>query len=66
MIGEFDQERLERRRVFLESRAKAHLAADTNRCWHLAAAATLSRDAAAVALILGDIAGARDLLRGRW
>jgi len=62
MIDEFNHERLQRRRAFLKSRAGAHLAADTNRRWHLASAATLSRDAAAVALLLDDTSDARDLL----
>jgi hypothetical protein len=63
MIDEFDGGRLERRRAFLESRATAHLRAEVDHRWHFAAAATLLRDAAAVALILDDIGGARDLLR---
>src|SRR5258707_701292 len=63
MIDEFDQGRLERRRAFLEIRAKAHLTDEADRSWHHAAAATLLRDAAAVAFIAGDIDGGRHLLR---
>jgi hypothetical protein len=63
MIDDFDQGRLERRRVFLESRANFHLTRETDRRWHVAAAATLLRDAAAVALISNDISGGRTLLR---
>jgi hypothetical protein len=63
MIDEFDQVRLKRRQAFLESRATSHLSIENDRQWHLSATATLLRDASAVALILGDIEGARGLLR---
>jgi hypothetical protein len=63
MIEEFDQDRLKRRRAFLEIRAKAHLTAEGDHRWHYAASATLLRDAAAVAFIVGDIVGGRSLLR---
>lgn len=64
MIEEFDRERLGRRRAFLESRAAAHVGDETGqRRWHLAAAATLLRDTAAVALFQDDFRGARRLLR---
>jgi hypothetical protein len=63
VIEEFDQDLLHRRRSFLETRAKAHLTIETDRQWHHAAAATLLRDAAAVAFIIGDNAGGRSLLQ---
>ncbi len=63
MIEEFGHERLNRRRSFLESRANAHLGRETDRQWHSLAAATLFRDAAAVALISGEINEGRSLLR---
>lgn len=63
MIDELDHERLLRRQRFLESRAKAHLHSDGDRRWRRTAAATLLRDAAAVALLLDDFNGARKLLR---
>ena len=63
MIEEFDHERLRRRRHFLESRARAHVNAEGDRRWHHTAAATLLRDAAAVALLLDEFEGARELLR---
>jgi hypothetical protein len=63
MIDEFDQVSLKRRRAFLESRAQAHLAGETDRRWHLSARATLLRDASAVALILGEIEDGRRLLQ---
>jgi hypothetical protein len=63
MIEEFDRDQLQRRRTFLETRAKNHTVAEIDRRWHSAAAATLFRDAAAVAFIIGDIEGGRSLLR---
>ncbi|WP_156526855.1 hypothetical protein [Bradyrhizobium sp.] len=63
MIEEFDLIRLERQRAFLEIRAKTHLNSEINRQWHQCAAATLLRDAGAVAFIIGDIDGGRLLLR---
>ena len=63
MIEEFGKAKLERRRVFLQRRARAHLMAEGNTRWHLSAAATLLRDAAAVALILDDFGSARSLLQ---
>jgi hypothetical protein len=63
MIEEFNHERLLRRHHFLMSRARAHMQSDGDRRWHHAAAGTLLRDAAAVALLLDDFDGARELLR---
>jgi hypothetical protein len=63
MIEEFGYERLQRRLEFLRSRAKAHRLSETDRQWHVAAAATLSRDAAAIAMMLDDIETARALLQ---
>src|SRR5947209_19920371 len=62
-MDEFDEVRLHRRRTFLESRATAHCFSETDQPWHRAAAATLLRDAAAVALMLGDFEGARASMR---
>lgn len=63
MINEFDSQRLLQRRHFLEDRASAHLETDGDRHWHRLAAATLLRDAAAVALLLDEFDDARVLLR---
>jgi hypothetical protein len=63
MIEEFDHERLLRRRHFLESRARAHVNAKGDHRWHRTVSATLLRDAAAVALLLDEFEGARELLR---
>jgi len=52
---EFDPERLLRRLTFLLDRAVAHEGHDDNKqLWHRACAATLRRDAAAIAVLRGD------------
>ena len=58
-----DPERLQRRGRFLHSRAMAHLEVSPNDVRHTACAATLLRDAACVALLLGKTTTARCYLR---
>ena len=58
-----DPERIQRRVGFLRSRAMAHLERSPRDVRHTACAATLLRDAASVALLLGEPATARGYLR---
>src|ERR1043166_7920953 len=61
---EFESERLHRQEIFLRDRASAHdEIEDNNRIWHRACAATLIRDAAALALLRGDAPTATRLFR---
>jgi hypothetical protein len=55
LAPEFDPERLFRRQGFLLDRAATHDAYEGDqRLWHHACAATLRRDAAAIAVLRGD------------
>jgi hypothetical protein len=49
--------------IFVESRASAHLTIEADRHWHRTVAATLLRDAGAVAPLLDEFENGRDLFR---
>lgn len=62
-VPDVDRERLSRRVAFLLSRARAHIEGAGEGMLHHACAATLLRDAACVALLLGETRQARNHLR---
>lgn len=63
LTPEFESERIQRQEIFLRDRAMAHdKIEDDKAIWHRACAATLTRDAAALAILRGDARMATRLL----
>jgi hypothetical protein len=64
LVPEFDNERLERQRQFLLDRAAAHARSEGDKqIWHDACAASLTRDAALIAILRGNANEAKRLFR---
>jgi hypothetical protein len=64
LVQGFDTERMARQQTFLLDRASAHDSAeDAKSLWHAACAASLTRDAAAIALLRGEVDDAINLFR---